>query len=142
MHRTKSTGGVRAAGRRARLASLLLLLACVCCHAARAQTPAAPASEGATLRLNVTVTNARGEFVMGLNTKDFGVTLGDRPHEVAYAETRDVPASVGLLLDSSGSFVGNPWGVDGGGVRAAVARFVGLGHKSNDYFVAVIGTRV
>lgn len=139
MYRTKSTGGVRAAERGVRLAPLLLLLACVFCHAARAQTPTA--SEGATLRLNVTVTNSRGEFVMGLNTKDFGVMLGERPHEVAYAETRDVPASVGLLLDSSGSFINNPWGVDGRGVRAAVARFVGLGHRSNDYFVATIGTR-
>lgn len=125
-------------GRDTRLPHVLLLLACALCNVARAQT--APAPEGA-LRLNVTVTNSRGEFVMGLAAKDFGVTLGERPREVIYAERRDTPASIGLLLDSSGSFVNNPWGANGRSVRAAVERFAGLGHKSNDYFVAAIGTR-
>lgn len=140
-HKTKTMGGPRVARRHTLLLPALLLTACAFCRAAQAQSAPAPGDAGATLRLRVTVTNSRGEFVMGLDAKDFGVTLGDRPREVAYARVGDAPASVCILVDNSASVVTNRWPVDGRGLRAALARFLELGHKSNDYFVASVGTR-
>jgi Ca-activated chloride channel family protein len=149
MRVTKMRSSVTAVGRCARSAAVLAVLACACVHVVRAQPSGAaaarPSSEGAaaTLRLTVTVTNPRGEFVMGLGGKDFVVTAGGRPREVAYAEGRDVPASVGVLLDASASmgYVSSQRIASEKAVRDAVSRFVGLGHDASDYFVARIGTR-
>jgi Ca-activated chloride channel family protein len=138
MRAMKMRSNVSDVGRCARLLlSALVLLACVCRAGVQAQTPAA------TVRLTVTVTNARGEFVMGLGEKDFVVTAGGRAREVAYARPSDQPASVGVLLDASASmgYLSSQLIANGKTVREAVARFVGLGHESNDYFVARIGTR-
>lgn len=141
---------VNVAGRGARLLSALLILACALHAAAQAPSPAAhrdgrptAGRPGAVVPLTVTVTNRRGEFVMGLGEKDFVVTAGGRPREVAYARVADAPASVGVLIDVSGSmgFISSQRIASDRAVRETVERFVGLGHESNDYFVARIGTR-
>lgn len=131
------------------LLPILLVPACAPVTVSRAQTHTAVSGQPATERsgrvvpLTVTVTNSRGEFVMGLGEKDFVVTAGGRAREVAYARASDSPASVGVLVDASGSMglssslrIANDKVV-----REAVWRFVGLGHEANDYFVARIGTR-
>ena len=125
-------------GRCARLLPALLLLTCVPRAGAQTQTSAAP-----VVPLAVTVTNPRDEFVMGLTEKDFVVTAGGRPREVAYARVVDAPASVGVLIDASGSmgYISSLRIANDKAVRDAVERFVGLGHDANDYFVARIGTR-
>lgn len=142
MRAMKMRSNVSDVSRRARLLSALVLLACVCRAGVQAQTPAAVGA-GATVRLTVTVTNPRGEFVMGLGEKDFVVTAGGRAREVAYARGGDVPASVGVLLDASASmgFISAQLIANDKVVRESVERFVGLGHESSDYFVARIGTR-
>lgn len=135
--------------RSARLLPCLLLLVCVPLTVARAQTHTAvsgrtPAEQsGTVVPLTVTVTNSRGEFVMGLGEKDFVVTAGGRAREVAYARASDAPASVGVLIDASSSmgFVSNLRIANDEVVRETVWRFVGLGHEANDYFLARIGTR-
>ncbi|HEX8285601.1 MAG TPA: VWA domain-containing protein [Pyrinomonadaceae bacterium] len=132
---------VNVVGRGARLLPALLLLACVPPAAvAQAQTPTA---DGATVALTVTVTNARGEFVMGLGANDFAVTAGGRAREVAYARVVDAPASVGVLIDTSGSmgYISSQRIANDKTVRESVGRFVRLGHDANDYFVARVGTR-
>jgi len=132
-------------GRRLGLLATLLLLACGLRPVAQAQgtgdaqTPHGDGGE--ILRLTVTVTGGRGEFVKGLGEKDFSVTAGGRPREVVYARSRDLPASVGLLLDDTASVTNSRLILTPKGVRDAVARFVSLGHESNDYFIASIGTR-
>lgn len=135
--------------RSARLLPCLLLLACVPLTVGRAQTRTAvsgrpPAQRpGPVVPLAVTVTNGRGEFVMGLGEKDFVVTAGGRAREVAYARVSDAPASVGVLVDASGSMglISSLRIANDKVVRETVWRFVGLGHEANDYFVARIGTR-
>lgn len=126
--------------RRARLLPALLLLACARPAVFRAQ---APPAAGAAVPLTVTVTNPRGEFVMGLTEKDFVVTAGGRPREVVYARVVDAPASVGVLIDASGSmgYISSLRIANDRVMRDAVQRFVGLGHDANDYFLARIGTR-
>ena len=149
MQVTKMRSSVNAVGRCARLAAGLVVLACACVQGVRAQSSGkaaarpSPEDASAALRLAVTVTNERGEFVMGLGGKDFVVTAGGKPREVAYAESRDAPASVGVLLDASASmgYVSSQRIASEKGVRDAVSRFVGLGHDASDYFVARIGTR-
>lgn len=135
--------------RSARLLPCLFLLACAPLTVARAQTHTAvsgrPPTEraGQVVPLTVTVTNPRGEFVMGLGEKDFVVTAGGRPREVAYARASDAPASVGVLIDASGSmgYVSSLRIANDKVVRETVWRFVGLGHEANDYFLARVGTR-
>ena len=69
-----------------------------------AQTPT-------TLRLDVrlvnvvaTVTDAEGNFVSNLSANDFTVEEDGVPQKVAhFTQDRDIPVSVGILLDTSGS---------------------------------------
>jgi Ca-activated chloride channel homolog len=52
---------------------------------------------------NVTVTDSKGRHVSGLKVSDFRVLEESRPQEIKLFSAEDVPASVGLILDNSGS---------------------------------------
>nr|MDQ3805684.1 VWA domain-containing protein [Acidobacteriota bacterium] len=106
----------------------------------RAQAPdAAPART-----IIVTVTNAKGNFIKGLRKENFVVLDGKRPLEpVSLSE--DGPATVGILMDASGSVHG-PWraggGKAGGGVmREALSVFLAGSHPENEYFVIAFNDR-
>lgn len=84
-----------------------------------------------TLRFNVTVIGAKGGFITGLTKNDFSVWEGKTEREINYFRSDDMPASVGILIDVSGSV----------GVRTlaaakhAVTKFVERSHRDNEYFV-------
>lgn len=82
--------------------------------------------------LTVTVTDKQGEPLKGLTRESFTVLDGGRPSEIISFESGDMPATVGVLLDASGSF--------GGGkrlalVREAVRRFFKGCHPSDEFFL-------
>jgi Ca-activated chloride channel homolog len=52
---------------------------------------------------NVTVTDGRGRHVSGLKAGDFRVLEGNRLQAITLFEAEDVPASIGLIIDNSGS---------------------------------------
>ena len=57
--------------------------------------------------LDVAVTGDRGGFVSGLRADAFRVLEEGRPQAVAFFAEQDSPASIGLLIDSSGSMLVN-----------------------------------
>ena len=57
--------------------------------------------------LDVAVTDDRGGFVSGLRAEAFQVLEEGRPQKVAFFAEQDAPATIGLLIDSSGSMLVN-----------------------------------
>jgi VWFA-related protein len=54
---------------------------------------------------NVTVTDGKGRPVSGLRATDFHIDEEGRGQDVALFDASDVPASVGLIVDNSGSMI-------------------------------------
>ena len=52
---------------------------------------------------NVTVTDDRGRHVSGLKASDFRIREETRLQDIKLFSAEDVPASVGLIIDNSGS---------------------------------------
>jgi Ca-activated chloride channel family protein len=52
---------------------------------------------------NVTVTDRNGRFVTGLERENFKLVEDKVPQEIAYFSSEDIPLSVGIILDVSGS---------------------------------------
>jgi hypothetical protein len=52
---------------------------------------------------NVTVTDGKGRHVSGLKASDFQVHEDNRLQDIKLFNAEDVPASVGLVIDNSGS---------------------------------------
>src|SRR4051812_11986570 len=52
---------------------------------------------------NVTVLDAKGHLVRGLSKDNFQVVEDGRQEQIRFVQAEDVPASVGLVIDNSGS---------------------------------------
>ena len=57
--------------------------------------------------LDVAVTDDRGGFIGGLPAESFQVLEEGRPQKIAFFAEQDAPATIGLLIDSSGSMLVN-----------------------------------
>jgi Ca-activated chloride channel family protein len=57
--------------------------------------------------LDVAVTDERGGFVSGLPAESFRVLEEGRPQNIAFFAEQDAPATIALLIDSSGSMLVN-----------------------------------
>src|SRR5207253_5695266 len=55
--------------------------------------------------LNVAVTDGKGRHVSGLKASDFHVYEENRLQDIKLFHAEDIPASVGLIIDSSGSMI-------------------------------------
>ena len=102
------------------------------------QEPSEDAQRGAQpVILTVTVTNGRGEFVIGLKQEDFVVLADKVRQKIADFSDEDVPASIGLLFDTSGS-MGNGRRSDVAKLRIykdALTQFFECSNRSNEYFL-------
>ena len=119
---------VRAAACAAAAALLLLLLLAP----ARASAQAAPPRA-----LTVTVTDKKGGLVTGLARESFTVLDGGRPSEILSFAAGDMPATVGVLLDASGSFSTARLEL----VREALTRFLKGSHPSDEFFLIAFNYR-
>jgi Ca-activated chloride channel family protein len=79
---------------------------------------------------NVTVTDGKGRHVSGLTQADFAVAEDGREQPITLFSAEEVPASVGLIIDNSGSMIDKNRQV----AEAAVA-FVGASHPEDELFV-------
>lgn len=102
------------------------------------QTPAAAAhaqmdstAASGALKFPVTVTSARGGFIIGLTKENFSVWEGKQEREINYFGSGDLPASVGILIDVSGSVDVRTLEA----VRYAAERFIRNGHPKNEYII-------
>ena len=79
---------------------------------------------------NATVTDGRGRPVSGLKPGDFRVYEDGRPQDITLFQAEDVPASVGLIIDNSGSMADKREDV----VKAALT-FAGASNSEDELFV-------
>jgi VWFA-related protein len=109
---------------------LLPLIATICCSVANAQT-------SAPIVLNVTVANQKGDFIDGLSREHFSVTVDKLPLNIVSLTESEVPASVGILIDTSGSFDNGKKAVASlkQNLKQGVERFLKQSHPGNEYFV-------
>lgn len=66
-----------------------------------AQNP--PATEAGAVVLAVTVTDSKDNAVADLKAEDFSVSENDQPQKILSVRRDDVPVSMGILVDNSGS---------------------------------------
>jgi len=90
-------------------ATMLPLTALIALGAAviTAQDDARFTARSELVLLDVAVTNDRGGFVSGLPADSFRVFEEGRPQKLAFFAEQDAPATIGVLLDSSGSMLVN-----------------------------------
>lgn len=123
------------------------ILFLLCCLAAAAPGPRAqtPADAAPARTITVTVTDPKGNFIRGLRKQDFVVLDGKRPQELVSLSEGDGPATVGILLDASGS-LHRLWKAEGGkagggAVREALSHFLAGSHPESEYFVIAFNQR-
>src|ERR1041384_2202642 len=89
--------------------SVIGTLTLPCASSAQEQSPQKP-SKDQTLKVdvdlvlvNATVTNPRNQYVTGLEKENFQLWEDKVEQNVAYFSAEDVPLSVGIIFDISGS---------------------------------------
>jgi Ca-activated chloride channel homolog len=82
------------------------------------------------LVLHASVTTKAGDWVGGLTTSNFQIEDKNAPHRVTSSSLSEGPASIGILLDTSGSSIGAISNIQ----RAAV-EFVKASRNQNEYFI-------
>ncbi|HJS25442.1 MAG TPA: VWA domain-containing protein [Pyrinomonadaceae bacterium] len=91
--------------------------------------------------LNLTVTSKKGTIIRGLTLENFSITVDKQPLKILSLNEREVPVSVGILIDTSGSQ----------DVRGAVEikqqfkqgleGFFKLSNPANEYFALAFNTQ-
>jgi len=87
--------------------------------------------------LPVTVTNRKGEFVPNLALTNFQVFEAGHPQQITLFHPEDVPVTVGLVVDNSGSM-----GAKRSEVVAASLAFVRSSNPGDEMFVVNFNQRV
>lgn len=115
-----------------RRAGLLAGLCVVCVSASAQQTVERPpvlSVETDLVTLAVTVVDRHGVFVAGLRQEDFTVYDEGEPRSIQFFTSEDLPATIGLVIDSSGSMRRRS-----NDVAAAVTAFAALRHPFDELF--------
>jgi Ca-activated chloride channel family protein len=92
------------------------------------QTPVLSVSTDLVI-LPVSVTDRHGRFVPGLLAKDFTVYDNGQPQSIEFFMSEEIPATIGLLIDSSTSMRGRH-----DDVTAAGASFATISHPLDEFF--------
>lgn len=97
------------------------------------QQPAAPPPvikvKTDLVTLAATVVDERGSFVAGLSQDDFIVYDGGEPQMIHFFTSEDVPSTIGLVIDSSGSMQGRR-----ADITAAATAFAAMSHPLDEFF--------
>jgi Ca-activated chloride channel family protein len=128
-------------------ASLTVLVALLCV----AQTGALPAQDSNRrpgrqapdvkvnvdiVLVNATVTDGQNRFVIGLDKRDFQVWEDKVEQQIAYFSSEDVPMSVGIIFDISGSMKDKMTHA-----RNAAVAFLAMGSPDDEYFLLQFNDR-
>jgi VWFA-related protein len=118
---------------------VLGLLGVVTLSASRQQdTPRAVfRSESNLVVLHVNVFDGRSDAVPDLPQSAFSVVEDDKPQEITFFSSADVPVAVGLVLDNSGSMIARR-----GMVLAGSTAFVESSHPEDELFAVVFNENI
>ena len=86
---------------------------------------------------NVTVTDSQGHYVSGLQASDFQIYEDKSLQNLVLFAPEDVPASVGLIIDNSGSMSDKTADV----ARAALA-FAAVSNSEDEMFVVKFNEKI
>lgn len=89
-----------------------------------------------TVRVNVTVTDASGQLAPNLQKKNFRLFEDDVEQQILTFSRKDVPASVGLLFDTSRSMFDKMVGS-----RHALAQFLQNSNPKDEFFLVSFNNR-
>jgi Ca-activated chloride channel family protein len=118
--------------RRLRQLGLLVGLWTMCTSAApqqRVEPPPVLSIKTDLVTLPVTVVDRRGRLVTGLRQEHFTVYDNAEPQTIQFFSDEDVPATIGLVIDASGSMRGRREAV-----TAAGSAFASLSHPLDEFF--------
>jgi len=87
--------------------------------------------------LNIAVTDARGAFVSGLSQDTFKVIDEGQPRKIEFFAEQDAPATIGLLIDASGSMLENR-----DRVIAGVTEFARASHPDDEFLPLTFNEQV
>lgn len=116
---------------------VLILLTTALVSASRQNPPPIISIETNLVTLPVTVTDRHGRFVAGLTLDQFSVFDNNERQSIEFFSSDDMPATVGLVIDSSGSMRGHREHV-----TAAATAFVSLSHPLDELFTVNFNERV
>jgi VWFA-related protein len=80
--------------------------------------------------LDVVVRNPKGGYVSGLKAESFRVSQDDKPEQIKYFSMDEVPVTMGLIIDNSGSMRAKR-----AGVEAAAIELVNASNPHDEIFV-------
>jgi Ca-activated chloride channel family protein len=102
--------------------------------ASGAQTPSTINVDVDLVLLNTTVTDGRNRHVDGLRKENFQIWEDKIEQEIQYFSAENVPLSVGIIFDISGSMQEKlP------SARTAASTFLRMGEKEDEYFLVEFG---
>jgi len=113
--------------------SLALTLIIAAISHAQGQNPGRPASiqvHSDLVLINALVTDRQGAVITGLGASAFRLFEGGKQQVVKYCASEDVPVSIGLILDSSGSMSSKL-----ALLKQAALQFVRAGNPADEYFL-------
>ncbi len=87
--------------------------------------------------LNVTLTDNYGRYVTGISKDAFTVLDDKEPQQITFFTDEDVPVSLGVIFDVSGSMSGDKISK----AREALRRFIDTSHNSDEYFLIGFNSR-
>jgi Ca-activated chloride channel family protein len=89
------------------------------------------------ITLTVTVTDAYGRYVSGLDKSAFTVFDDKEPQDIQFFSDEDAPVSVGIIFDVSESMSGDKIRH----AREALSHFIDTSHDMDEYFLIGFNTR-
>jgi Ca-activated chloride channel family protein len=124
----------------------IALPAVIIARAARGRSPqetSADKKQSPTLKVdvdlvlvNATVTDQLNRYVSGLESKHFQLWEDKTEQKVSYFNAEDVPISIGIIFDVSGSMKDKI-----GTAREAAATFLKTGNPDDEYFLVTFANR-
>lgn len=81
--------------------------------------------------MTVSVLDGHGRYVPGLKKKDFTITDNKVPQQIAFFSDADIPVSVGIVFDVSGSMSGKK--IER--AKEALSNFIQTSHQDDEYFL-------
>jgi len=113
-----------------RIAVLLAILVCLAVNTSAQQQPYTLSVDIDLVLLNVRVHDKDGRVVSGLTQDNFQIFEDGKPQEIKFVMAEDAPATVGLVIDNSGSMLNKRAEV----VEAATA-FIEQSNRKDEMFI-------